>query len=84
MTVEAGSAEPGKVLAAAQDSGIVKSAQELARITHGFSRIRRNRARAKHTLRFIESQVDARREVGVECERTKLLADQPPVFAKQI
>ena len=82
MAVKVGSAESGKVLAATQDSRLAESAQELARITNRLPRISRNRARAQHTLRFLETQVNTRREIGIEAQRPKLLTDQLPVPAE--
>ena len=66
MTVEIGSAESRKVLAATKDSGIAQSPEELARITNGLARISRNRARAQHTFRLLESQVDTGSKIGIE------------------
>src|SRR5664279_2178724 len=83
MTVEAGPAEPGKMLATTQNARIMQSTQKLAGVTNGLDWISGNSTGVQSALRCFEAQIDTWSEVGIKSQCAELLANQLSLFVKQ-
>src|SRR5580700_7402877 len=83
MAVQFAFAESRKMFAAPQHSRGAKPRQKLARIYRSFLRIIRYCPRAQHTSRRLQREIEHRREVHVESQRTAVPADDFPVLTKK-